>query len=408
LLAAPIVAALMCLLWSGVARGDALSDGHAALEAGDWKTAQKAFKKAAKSSKNSVESLWGLGLVQIRKGDFHAAKKHCRQFTKKKPDSPWSHTCLGYAFLVWKKWGQAQQSFDKALAIDSGFALAIAGQAHALVIAVKYSQAIEKYKEALGKDPDNIEALLGLADVYVNKNKNDKAVELLEKAVAAHPGSSRAHLALARAQGKGTDAISHALKALDIRPEWDEGYLVLGEVYFASGKYVKAIGALEKAVELEPGFVQAEKLIGMSYYEQGKYEEAITKLGEVLVKVPNLADAALAVAMSHDALNAYEDAVESYKTAINLDSKNPMPVMKLADLYYRMNKSTSALSTLGKAVKLRSNMSEAHKLMGDIYFENKQYKMASQSYKKALDGDKKNIDTGFVNQRLKQLKSMGK
>jgi tetratricopeptide (TPR) repeat protein len=82
--------------------------------------------------------------------------------------------------------------------------------------------------------------------------------------------------------------------------------------------------------------------------------------------------------------------------------------MKLADLYYRMNKSTSALSTLQKAVGLRSNLSEAHKLMGDIYFENKQYMMASKSYQKALDGDKKNIDTGFIKQRLKQLKSMGK
>ena len=266
-LAACITAALVCLVWSGSALGDSISDGHAALEAGDWKGAQKAFKKAAKSSKNSVESQWGLGLVQIRKGDFHAAKKHCRAFTKKKPDSPWSHTCLGYAFLVWKKWGQAQQSFDKALAIDSGFALAIAGQAHALVIAVKYSKAIEKYKEALGKDPDNIEALLGLADVYVNKKKNAEAVELLKKAVAAHPGSSRAHVALARALGQGTDAVSHALKALDIRSDWDEGYLVLGEVYYGSAKYDEAIGALTKAVELEPGFVQAEKLIGMSYYQ---------------------------------------------------------------------------------------------------------------------------------------------
>jgi len=409
-----LCAVLVCasVAWSGAAHAQSydslLDQGYAAIEAGNWSDASKAFKQALKVQKGGVEATWGLGLVMIRKGDFHGAKGQCTKFTKTHKDSPWSYTCLGYAYLVWKKWGLAQESFGKALAIDPNFALAIAGNGHALVIAVKTDEAVKEYKKALEKDPQNIEALLGLAEIYVNRGAMDDAAELCEKAVAAHPGSCRARLMLARALGKGDVAIGHAKKALEIRPGWDEGYLVLGEVSYASGKYPEAINALTEAIKLEPGYVQAEKLIGMCYYEQGEYTQAIEKLGIVLTKVPNLPDAAMVVAMSHDALNEYDTAVEAYKTAINLDSKNPVPLLRLGDLYYRMGKSTSALSMLDKAIALKSDLSLAHKIMGDIYFENKQYLMSGKSYEKALAGDRKDIDVSFVEQRVKQIKSMTK
>lgn len=105
-------------------------------------------------------------------------------------------------------------------------------------------------------------------------------------AALAQSGSSSAddfqriaqQAATAREGGMSEDAIRFYRRAVEIRPDWDEGWWYLGSLYYDTDHYAQAIPAFQKLIELNPKLGLAWDLLGLSEYETKDYTNSLVHL----------------------------------------------------------------------------------------------------------------------------------
>jgi tetratricopeptide (TPR) repeat protein len=82
----------------------------------------------------------------------------------------------------------------------------------------------------------------------------------------------------ARDAGNIEDAIRYYNQALQLNPNWQEGWRDLSLIYFGSARYADAIEPLKHVVGLRPDFGTAWALLGLSEYETKDYKNALIHL----------------------------------------------------------------------------------------------------------------------------------
>ena len=82
----------------------------------------------------------------------------------------------------------------------------------------------------------------------------------------------------ARDRGNIEEAIGYYRQALQLNPNWQEGWRDLSHIYFGSARYSDAIQSLKHVVGLRPDFGTAWALLGLSEYETKDYKNALIHL----------------------------------------------------------------------------------------------------------------------------------
>ena len=70
-----------------------------------------------------------------------------------------------------------------------------------------------------------------------------------------------------RTQGQSNDAIRDYEKALDLRPQWPEGWWYLGTLYADAGRFANAIDVFRKLTDANPKLGPAWASLGLSEFE---------------------------------------------------------------------------------------------------------------------------------------------
>lgn len=148
---------------------------------------------------------------------------------------------------------EAKQLLIKALEIEPGSA-----EVHfnlALLVAEQgdYAEAEEHLRKALETDPGFARAAYNLA-ILVGRRDVQQAIELCERAAQLAPQEARFAYTQAFYQRQSGDlqGAENTLRALiERRPNYVDGYLLLGRVYIEQGKVDRAKKLYQEALELE-------------------------------------------------------------------------------------------------------------------------------------------------------------
>jgi tetratricopeptide (TPR) repeat protein len=82
----------------------------------------------------------------------------------------------------------------------------------------------------------------------------------------------------AREQGKPQEAIGFYQQALQIHPEWEEGWWYVGTLLYDGNHFTEALPAFSKVVELDPKMGPAWSFLGLCDFETKDYSPALTHL----------------------------------------------------------------------------------------------------------------------------------
>lgn len=115
----------------------------------------------------------------------------------------------------------ALECYNRALAIDPKFFVALNNRANAYAALGRYQNALDSLKEALELRPDSAEAHNNLGGVYVSLDRLD-------------------------------EALSEYSTALKLKPNYAAAYYNRGGVYYRQGKYREALSDAQRAASLEP------------------------------------------------------------------------------------------------------------------------------------------------------------
>jgi serine/threonine protein kinase/TolB-like protein/Tfp pilus assembly protein PilF len=161
-------------------------------------------------------------------------------------------------------------------------------------------EARRHFERALALDPGYARAYATLANTYRAEFANDwsenpaqalaRAEHLASRALAIDDGLAQAHFVMGlvrREQRRHTEALAAAARAVVLDPNYADGMVLMASVLCYDGKTENTVGLIQRAVRLNPRFpVNYPFHLGQCYFAMGRYEEAIAAFRQALDRNP--------------------------------------------------------------------------------------------------------------------------
>ena len=263
----------------------------------------------------------------------------------KVPGASWAYV-EGRGFLLRGEEGNnldlAAAAFQKAIELDSGYALAYAGLGDVWRARYKITkdpetldQAFMNCSRAVSLNGSVASTLVSLGSVLTAKGRYEEAENVFEKALKQEPVNAEAYRGLARVyelKERPEKAEATYKRAIDLRPNDWRGYHDLGAYYSRNGPVEKAESPYRKVLALNGGTASAYNDLGTVYMREMKYSQAAAELEKSLAIQPN--------AMSYSNLGTcyylqgrYKDAVLPNEKAVEITGTNSSWWGNLGDAY---------------------------------------------------------------------------
>ena len=113
-------------------------------------------------------------------------------------------------------------------------------------------------------------------------------------------------------------AVVHYTEALELKPDFPEGYNNRGTVYADAGDFDRAIKDHNAAIELKPDYVSAYNNRGIAYYRIGDFDRAILDYSKAIELKPDYVSAYNNLGITYSKRGEYERAIQYYNTVIEL------------------------------------------------------------------------------------------
>jgi predicted O-linked N-acetylglucosamine transferase (SPINDLY family) len=257
---------------------------------GELEQAKAAYRAILESLPGHWDSLNAIALIELKAGDVEGAiraydevlahKDHAEGYYKranaKNRLGRWESALLDYDRAIainpgyanaycnrgtvlerLHRWGEALDSYDRAIALDPGDCLAYYNRGSVLKELDRLDEALVNYDRAIALKDDYAEA-------YINRGYVLQELERHEAAVASFDRSIEIKALYAEAfRGRGTSllilrrfeaAISSFNKAIELNATCAEAYHGRGQAEFALRQFEAAISSYDRAIALKPEF----------------------------------------------------------------------------------------------------------------------------------------------------------
>lgn len=297
----------------------------------------------------------------------------------------------------------AEALFEKALAIDAGFAEAYAGLCDTYLVDYKrsrstksfekaehachraltldgsdgsvhtalgnlyrnsgqYHRAEQGFKRAIVLNASAVDAYDGLALTYQLQNRLDEAEITYQRAIEIQPRFWRGHLEMGNflfSASRWAESIEHFRRVTDLTPDNAVGYLNLGTAHYMLADFENAAIAWHHSVDLLPSHT-AYTNIGSSYFFLGRFQDAIEMYQRAIELAPDdyetwgdLGDAyRFAEGRTELATSAYQKAIELAENVLRVNPSDPDATVLLAHYHANIGEPERARELVAKALKL--------------------------------------------------------
>ena len=257
--------------------------------------------------------------------------------------------------------------FQRAIKIDSNYALAYAGLADCYIRLNEYGvpmaqESVPRAKEAVLRALE-IDGALAEAHATLGfiKFRHDwdfaGAEQEFRRALELDANYSEAHQWHAfylLAVGRTDDAIAEMKRAQEIDPLSISFNSNLALFLFFTRQFDESVQQCRKTLEMEPKYLQPRVSLGLNYEQQGKTEEAISEFKKA--QELSVDDAATIAALGHALAKAgrVEEARQLLRQLDERAKQSYVPPYSIAVLHAGLGEKTQALEWLERAFQDRS------------------------------------------------------
>ncbi len=420
-------------------------------KAGDFKKANKNYKKAQERAKTHIPSILGqaqLAYLSGRLGDMDAhVDLLLGDLSSKASKMERSQALLlkGLQLSARRKSKDAIESMIESLKVDPTNAEALAALGAEFFRNNKYKEALKYFttnNKLSQKDP---EVMLGIVKSYTGLDKLKEASAKLEAGSRAFPTDARFpfYLGLIREkEGNWKDAQKRYRSAMQIDPSFTRAYVRLallligdnekakaedllkqaikqgaerdpqvavdvGAAYLLLGKDKRALKALERALKLNASNLDARVHLARHHLKTGKPDRALGLLKPFMDGDIEDANMSFLLADIYRVKEEYEKSIEYLDRLIELEPKNATYVHQRGLVYFDWKNLDTARAQFLKAYSMDPNFSEAYFYAGRVDFEQGKFKQAMKAFRSVLDEKRNNGDyryyMGFALERSGNL-----
>lgn len=338
-------------------------EGQAALAAGHYADAEKAFEKLRQLEPGMAEVHANLGLIYFEERKFERAVPALRQALKLKPTLSKSDNLLAMSLSEIGQYDQAAPSLEKCLrqSTDTEIRRMCGLELERAYTGLrKDSKAVEVALEMNRLYPDDPEVLYQSGKVYGNF-----AFLAMEKLAQVAPTSGWRHLATAEAhesQGSYSEAIPEYHEVLRLEPDRPAIHYRIGRSLmgrFWQRQSQEDLGAAEKEFEeelrLHPDNANAAYELGEMRRKGKQNDEAERYFEQALQHYPDFPEAQLGLAAVLLEKNEPEKALPHAQRAVAVDPDNEV-------CWYRLAKIQRTLGNVAEQEKALAHYRGLHDL----------------------------------------------
>ena len=251
----------------------------------------------------------------------------------------------------------------------------------------KLQEAETIYRELIAAGTSNHIVYGNLAATCGMQGRFEELIKLLRKALELKPNYPEAHINLGNAlkeQGDLTAAIASYNIALQLKPNCPEVHYNLGVAFKDRGDLIAAIASYNKALQLKPNYSEAHYNLGNALKEQGDLTAAIASYNKALQLKPNYPDVHNNLGNALKEQGDLTAAIASFKTALQLKPNYPDVHNNLGIALQEQGDLNDAIASFNTALEFRPNYPEAHLNLGNALKEQGDLTAAIASYNTAL------------------------
>ncbi len=365
----------------------------------------------------------------IDKMEFAAALDPLQKYIAQRPDEPYPHFQLGYAFAGLKREQDAKAEFSRAIALDPKMAAAhlnlglvlmdsdpaaaassfiraaelqpsesrprfLAG--FALERAGKFPEAIEQYRAALALTPNDYEARFALGRALLRSNDAAGAEKEFRAAIAARGDSIPAHLGLANAllAEKKYEGASDALaEYLKLKPDDRSAHFDRASALLNLNRYDDALAELDRVDGGGAASAESLKMRGEIFLQQKKWKEAGEALKQSIALGPKDSETAEWMGRVDIELHDYPSAVAILQQVYAHEPQNADALRDLTDSLFLNENYSAALDAMDRLAKLEAPKPGSWFVRAICYDKLLRKPEAIEAYQKFLDLDNGQHDT---------------
>lgn len=253
----------------------------------------------------------------LRGGDAIMAERICRQALNDHPRDANLMCLLGASLIRLKKPQEAEHVLSRATRIYGSFSRAHEGLAEALIMQGRLKEALASLERAEVLEPGSSSIRMKKAKVLTGLGKEDDATRELEASfkLTPHREDLVRGLSLQR-MGNVRDAEKIYRDVLMRDPSNVDALRLLAGVAMRAKQWGDAEALLERALELAPDFYQGWFDLGLARQEQDKTAAAIDAYQQVIRLEPDRPQGYVSVGTVKAMIGAHDEAMEQFQAAL--------------------------------------------------------------------------------------------
>ncbi|NCC30477.1 MAG: tetratricopeptide repeat protein [Chloroflexia bacterium] len=274
-----------------------------------------------------VQAMIALGDLHRRSNNLSLASEFYTQASRLDPNRVNAQLGLGLIAVAQDNWGFAQSYFEAAAALPDGPTDAHAQfwMGESLLRRGDFYGAAERYNRALALDPGFAEAYLGLAQTRHAQGESSLALEIVNQGLAQRPAYAEALLfkgKLLQEQQRHKEAMNAYNQSIAANNTIAETFYRRGVLALQQNDEEQALSDLNRAIQLEANFPDAAYWLGRAYYAQGRYAAAANAFDQALTYRPDFVEAMFYRGLVAEAMGNTAEAIRAYRTVIQLDASS--------------------------------------------------------------------------------------
>lgn len=186
-------------------------------------------------------------------------------------------------------------------------------------------------------------------------------------------------------------AIVHYTEALELKPDFPEGYNNRGSVYADAGDFDRAIRDHTVAIKLKPDYAAAYNNRGIVYFHKRDFDRAIQDYRKAIELKSNYASAYNNLGAVYSKRGEYERAIQHYNTVIKLNPDFPEGYNNRGIAYYNKGEFDKAINDFDTVIELDPNDAKVYSNLGTAYLRKRNFDKAIENHNMAIE-----LDPGFA------------
>ena len=291
-------------------------------QAGDFASAEKAYRAVLRVAPRNFNAACLLGLCFLQSGEFEKAEKQFDRAIKINPRAANAFNDRGNARLELNRPDEALADYDTAIALNPNYAEAFNNRGNALLKLQRVEQAVASFDKAIALKPDYAKAYYNRGNALRQLKNFTAALASYESAIAIEPNYVEAHnnrgntlLDLHRAD----DALSAYDKIISLDPFFAKALSNRANALIELRRFGEALQACDKALALNRELPEGWLARGDVCRNLQRYDESLTAYDEALKRNDALSDAWVGRAKSLHALKRHEGAAKAYARLLQTD-----------------------------------------------------------------------------------------